>query len=219
MRFSGFSGSRVRSGRLCKGGCCRGCILFVEFCMESLHLLHADVGGGAEFQLMHGGGWVEVDIVDEGAEFESECHALKYHFLIEVWCAKGSLTEAVNESPERLVLFLFDAKKGDGCSLLWAVAGEVSGKHVGEGVEVVDGVWQKGGKPFEGRAFKGGREGLAENGIMRSVEGDVGDIDLEVLVRVDLTCIALQSERFPQGRERGVSDEVRKRMTASGLCG
>jgi len=122
---------------------------------------------------------VEVDVVSEWVEFESECHALKYHLLIEVWCAKGNLTEAINKSPERLILFLSHAKKGDGCSLMWAAASEVSGEHVGEGVEVIDGVWRKGGKPFEGRAFKGGREGLAENGIVRSVEGDVGDIDLE----------------------------------------
>jgi len=79
--------------------------------MESLHLLHADVLGGAEFQLMHEGGWVEVDVVGEGAGFESEGHALKYHFLVEVWCAKGSLTKTVNEIPERLILFLSDAKK------------------------------------------------------------------------------------------------------------
>jgi len=64
---------------------------------------------------MHGGRWVEVDVVGEGAGFESECHTLKYHFLVKVWCAKGSLTEAVDESPERLVLFLSNAKKGDGC--------------------------------------------------------------------------------------------------------
>jgi len=134
---------------------------------------------------------VEVDVVGEGAGFESECHALKCHFLIGVWCAKGSLTETVNESPERLMLFLSDAKKGDGCSLMWATTGEVSGKHVGEGVEAVNGVWRKGGKPFKDRAFKGGKEGLAENDIMRNVEVDVTDIDLEVLVRVDFTCIAL----------------------------
>jgi len=100
---------------------------------------------------------VEVDVVSEGAGFESEGHALKDHFLIEVWCAKGNLTEAVNESLKCLILFLSDAKKGDSCSLMWAVAGEVSGKHVGEGVEAVDRVRRKGGKPFEGRAFKGGR--------------------------------------------------------------
>jgi len=73
---------------------------------------------------------------------------------------------------------------------MWAAAGEVSGKDLGEGVEAVDRVWRKGGKPFEGRAFKGGREGLAENSVMRSVEGDVGDIDLEEFVLVGLTCVA-----------------------------
>ena len=71
-----------------------------------------------------------------------------------------------------------------------AAAGEVSGKHVGKGVEAVDGVWWKGGKPFEGGAFKGGREGLAENGIVRSVKGVMGDIDLEVFVWIGLTCVA-----------------------------
>ena len=52
---------------------------------------------------------------------------------------------------------------------MWAAVGEVSGKHVGEGVEAVDGVWRKGGKPLEGRAFEGGRKGLVENSIMGSV--------------------------------------------------
>ena len=45
--------------------------------MESLHLFHADVVCGVELQFMHGGRWVEVDIVDEGAGFESECHKPK----------------------------------------------------------------------------------------------------------------------------------------------
>jgi len=67
--------------------------------MKSLHLFHADVVHGTELQFMHGGGWVEVDVIGEGAWFESECHTLKYHFLVKVWCAKGSLTEAVDESP------------------------------------------------------------------------------------------------------------------------
>jgi len=83
---------------------------------------------------------VEVDVVGEGAEFKSECHALKYHFLV-VWCVEGRLIEAVNESLKRLVLFLSDAKKRDGCGLMWAAASEVSGEHVGEGVKAVDGVW------------------------------------------------------------------------------
>ena len=58
-----------------------------------------------------------------------------------MWCAEGNLTEAIDESQKRLVLFLFDAKKRDGCGLMWAPAGEVSSEHVGEGVEAVGGVW------------------------------------------------------------------------------
>ena len=58
-----------------------------------------------------------------------------------MWCAEGSLTEAVDESPKCLVLFLSNAKKRDGCGLMWAAAGKVSSEHVGEGVKVVDGVW------------------------------------------------------------------------------
>ena len=79
-----------------KGGCYGGCVVIAEFRMESLHILHADVVGDTKFQLMHGGGWVEVDVVGEGAVFKSECHALKYHFLVEVWCTKSSLAETVN---------------------------------------------------------------------------------------------------------------------------
>jgi len=93
-----------------------------------------------------------------------------------------------------------------------AAADEVSGEHVGEGVEAVNGVWRKGGKPFEGRAFKGGRKGLGENSIMGSVEGDVGDVDLEVFVWVGLIGVPFQCERFPLGREGSVGDEIGKRM-------
>jgi len=78
--------------------------------MESLHFLHTDIIGSTQFQLMRGGGWVQVD-VGEGAEFKSEGHELKYHFLVNVWCAKGSLIESINECPEHLVLFLFDAEE------------------------------------------------------------------------------------------------------------
>ena len=57
-----------------------------------------------------------------------------------MWCSEGRLTETVNESPEHLVLFLFNAKKRYGCGLMWAAVGEVSGEHVEEGVKAVDGV-------------------------------------------------------------------------------
>jgi len=72
-----------------------------------------------------------------------------------------------------------------------AATGEVSGKHVGEGVEVVDRVRWEGGKPFEGNAFESGRKGFAKNGIMGSVEGDVGDVELEVFIRVGFASVTL----------------------------
>jgi len=41
-----------------------------------------NVIGSTQFQFVHGGGWVKVDVVGEGARFKSEGHALKYHFLV-----------------------------------------------------------------------------------------------------------------------------------------
>jgi len=98
-----------------------------------------------------------------------------------------------------------------------AAAGEVSGELVGEGVEAVNGVWREGGKPFEGRAFQGGGKGFAENGIMGIVEGDVGDVDLEVFIWVGFTSVTFKCERFPLGGEGSVGDEIGKRVTAPGL--
>jgi len=54
---------------------------------------------------------------------------------------------------------------------------------------------------------------------VRSVEGDMGDIDFEVLVWIGLACITVQCERFPLGRERGVGDEISKWVTTSRFCG
>jgi len=98
-----------------------------------------------------------------------------------------------------------------------AAADEVSGKHVGEGFEAVNGVWREGGKPFEGRAFEGGKKGFAKSSIMGSVEGDVGDVDFEVLIGVGFTNVTLQREGFPLGGEGGVGDEVGERVTTPGL--
>jgi len=100
----GVAVSGLLEGGLMRRVCSHCRILCGEFASP-----HADVVSGVEFQLMHGCRWVEIDVVGEGAGFESECHALKYHFLVEVWCAKGSLTKTVNKSPERLVLFLSNA--------------------------------------------------------------------------------------------------------------
>ena len=103
---------------------------------------------GTQLELVHRGGWVEVDIVGEGAGLEGECHTLKDHFLVEVWCPKGCLTKVVNERSEWFALFLSNAQEGDCGSLMWAAASEIGGEHVGESVEAVDGVGWKGCEPF-----------------------------------------------------------------------
>jgi len=45
----------------------------------------------------------------------------------------------------------------------------------------------------------------------------MGDVDFEVLVRVGFASIAVQGERFPLGRKRGVGDKVSEGVTASRL--
>jgi len=44
-----------------------GCIVIAEFGVEGLHFLHADIIGCTQFEFVHRGGWVEVDVVGEGA--------------------------------------------------------------------------------------------------------------------------------------------------------
>jgi len=65
-----------------------------------------------------------------------------------VWFTKSCLTQAIYERSKWFVLFLPDAQEGDGSSLVWAAAGEMGGEHVGEDVEIVDGIRRKGGEPF-----------------------------------------------------------------------
>jgi len=81
---------------------------------------------------------MKVDFVGEGAGLEGEGHTLENHFVVEVWGAKGSLAEAVDECPKRLALCLPDAEEGDRGSLMWAAVSKVSCEHVGEDVEAVD---------------------------------------------------------------------------------
>jgi len=44
-----------------------GGVVVTEFGVKSLHFLHADVVSCAQLEFVHGGGWVEVDVVGEGA--------------------------------------------------------------------------------------------------------------------------------------------------------
>jgi len=39
------------------------------------------------------------------------------------------------------------------------------------------------------------------------VQGDVGDVDFKVLVKVGVASITIQGERFPLGWKRGVGDK------------
>ena len=44
-----------------------GCIVIAEFGVEGLHFFHADIVGCTQFEFVHRGRWVEVDVVGEGA--------------------------------------------------------------------------------------------------------------------------------------------------------
>jgi len=61
---------------------------------------------------------------------KGEGHALKNHFLVEVWGTKGSLSEAINKCPKRFTLFWPDAEEGDCSSLMWAATSKMSCEHV-----------------------------------------------------------------------------------------
>ena len=62
-------------------------------------------------------------------------------------------------------------------------------------------------------------EGFAKDCILGRVQGDMSDVDFEVLVRVCFANIAVQSEGFPLGRKRGVGDKVNEGVTTSRLVG
>jgi len=61
--LAGLAWAGIRVGRLrgrVGGG---GRIVIAEFGMEDLHLLHADIVGYTQFEFVHRGRWVEVDLV------------------------------------------------------------------------------------------------------------------------------------------------------------
>ena len=71
-RLEGFTWAGIRTrvrmwvrnwGRVGGGGC----IIVAEFRVKGLHLLHADIVGCTQLELVHGGRWVEIDVVGEGA--------------------------------------------------------------------------------------------------------------------------------------------------------
>ena len=102
---------------------------------------------------------------------------------------------------------------------MWAIASEMGSKHVGKGVKTVNGVWQETSEPFEGMTFEGGGKSFAEDDIVGSIEGDMGYVYFEVLVRVSFSRITVQHEGFPLGRERGVGDGIIERVATLGWLG
>jgi len=105
LRLWGGIGYGVRIGVGGVGG-----IVGAEFGVKSLHFFHAYIVSGTQFEFVHGGGRVKVDIVSEGSRLQGEGHALEYHFLVKVWCAEGCFTEAVDECSEWFVGLLSDAQ-------------------------------------------------------------------------------------------------------------
>ena len=65
--LAGLAWTGIGAGRLwgkVGGG---GSIVIAEFGMEGLHFLHADIIGRTQFEFVHRGRWVEVDVVSEWA--------------------------------------------------------------------------------------------------------------------------------------------------------
>jgi len=59
----GWRGSRGRWDGVGGGGC----VVVAEFSVKCLHFLHADIVSGTQLEFVHGGRWVEIDVVGEGA--------------------------------------------------------------------------------------------------------------------------------------------------------
>ena len=67
-RLAGFSWAVIRVWvRLWGGVGGGGNVVVTEFSVKCLHFLHADIVGRTQLEFVHGGRWVEIDIVGEGA--------------------------------------------------------------------------------------------------------------------------------------------------------
>jgi len=74
---------------------------------------------------------------------------------------------------------------------MWAAASEVGGKHMGERVKIVDGVWGKARDPVKGRTFEGGGKSFTEDDIVGCIKGNMAYVYFEVFVGVGLSLIAI----------------------------
>jgi len=63
----------------------------------------------------------------------------------------------------------------------------MGGEHVRKDVETVNGIRWKGCAPFQGWALEGGGEYC----VLGRVQGNMGDVDFEVLIRVGFASIAV----------------------------
>jgi len=67
-RFAGFTWAGIRVWvRLWGGVGGGGGVVVAEFGVKCLHFLHADIVGCTQLEFVHGGRWVEIDVVGEGA--------------------------------------------------------------------------------------------------------------------------------------------------------
>jgi len=110
---------------------------------------------------------------------------------VEVWGTKGCFAETIDECSEWFTLFLPDAQEGDRSALMWSAASEMGWEHMGKSVEVVDGIGWKGCEPFKSGALEGGGEGFAKDCVLGRVEGDMGDVDFKMFVRVGFTGVGV----------------------------
>ena len=67
-RLAGFAWAGIRTWVRPWGGVGGGgCIVVAEFGVKGLHFLHADIVSCTQLELVHGGRWVEIDVVGKGA--------------------------------------------------------------------------------------------------------------------------------------------------------
>ena len=67
-RLAGFVWAGIRTWvRMWHGVGGGGCIVVAEFDVKGLHFFHADIVSCTQLKLVHGGRWVEIDVVGEGA--------------------------------------------------------------------------------------------------------------------------------------------------------
>jgi len=67
-RLVGFAWAGIRAWVRFWGGVGGGgCVVVAEFSVKCLHFLHADIVGCTQLEFVHGGRWVEIDVVGEGA--------------------------------------------------------------------------------------------------------------------------------------------------------